>query len=139
MANKHRGEVIAKIGDRQLSLRPTIQAIIQVEDALGFNPVEIVDTASSYIVSNGKSGHLIQSKQAIEIVLHCANAAGENITREELHELIDESGCSPHAYLIPAMELLRNHVQGGAEHDEGKPKAEPKKARPVSPQEKVTR
>ncbi len=83
MANRLRGESVLNALDPPLTLRPTFQALLEIEDALDAGIVEIAIGAAE-----GRYGY----GATVQILYPCIVATGQNVSREDVGERVARAG-----------------------------------------------
>lgn len=102
MANRLRGEVALDLGERRFVLRPTFEAVCEIEDEIGTSIFEF-----------GRRLELAQVslRDLVKFAHACAVQSGHEIAPEHLGELIVETGA--HNAISVLVEYCRNYAFGG--------------------------
>lgn len=116
MANEYRGEVSMKLGDLELTLRPSYEAIAEIENSLDRIPellfrftqgnVGVVDLVTIIWVT---------ARAYDETQVGSLNSLGEAVIRNGFNMLIHRNGKPAKAL----QELLLNMITGGKEQKKG--------------------
>ena len=102
MANTARGEVALRLGGETFVLRPTFEAVCEIEDAIG---------ASLYEVGRRLERAEITARDLVAFAHACVTRAGYSIERERLGALIVETGT--HGVIAALLEYCHNYAFGG--------------------------
>ena len=100
VANPARGEVAISVAGRELTLRPSFQALVAAEGELG-SLFALVERAAEGKLSLGEMAALFW---------HCLHEAPEELTRETLGEALIEAGL---AAAVPVLKRLLGQVLAG--------------------------
>lgn len=112
-ANPHRGEVAVTIGDREVVLRPTFEAMAEIETVLGQGLVPLTRrfAQSDY-----------GARDVAAVLLAGANAVlrpGEKLKPEDVRKAVADAGLF--AFVGPIVAFLTNCLTGGAKREETEP------------------
>ena len=75
MTNKLRGEVKIKVAGKQYVMRPTIAALIEIEEELGVTALDVLEWAAD---------NLLSIKDMLRVARAGLAAGGHNFTHEQL-------------------------------------------------------
>jgi hypothetical protein len=106
MANKLRGEVTVKAGGDSVTLRPTFDAILQVEDALDKDILSI---------ARGMDDGSLRTKDLLAVCLECAE------DKDKAKAVLSKAGWPK--VRLTAADLLRNMLSGGDDEKKAEPSA----------------
>lgn len=81
-ANPARGEVLLELGAESFLLRPSFEALVEIEEQAG---------SLFAIVERAGAGE-VTLKDVMSVIHACARAGGADVTRERLGALIAEHG-----------------------------------------------
>jgi hypothetical protein len=114
MANEPRGEIDVVLNGETFTLRPTFEALCQIEAALGRGAIEIVERMEQ---------HRFGVRDAATIIAATANAAGHRVSEAEIgaklmHEPLARVCIELLAFLIAA-------ISGGTEKNRQSPSEGP--------------
>jgi hypothetical protein len=112
-ANPHRGEVAVRIGARDLVLRPTFEAMAEIEATLGQGLVPL----TRRVVQRD-----FGARDVAAVLLAGANAAlrpGERLKPEDVQKAVADAGVL--GFVGPIVAFLANCLTGGAERKDGEP------------------
>lgn len=115
MANSLKGEIKEKIGDVEYTLRPTMSALMEIEDAIQKPVLDIVTGLKFEDGSPVKVG--LTARQIIAIIFEGSKAAGNNLDREDLLKEIEKHGIGKFTHLAISFCIL---AMTGSESDTGK-------------------
>lgn len=106
-ANKHRGEVSITLGGKEYTLRPSFEAIADIEERTGRGTVALTRLAASGDIGVGRAA----------IILHALmTAGGHKVDLKDVGSMILEAGI---VSVLPAiMVVLGNVLAGGTEPGE---------------------
>ena len=123
MANKARGEVALRLGGETFVLRPTFEAVCEIEDAVG---------ASLYEVGRRLEQAEITARDLVGFAHACVTRAGYPIDRERLGAMIVENGT--HGVITALLEYCRNYAFGGCPEKKAAalPSTEPSRTGPTT-------
>jgi hypothetical protein len=107
-ANKHRGEVEITLDGKSFTLRPTFQAMVEIEAVLGKGLLGLVRR-----ISEMEFGYT----EAQAVITAGLRAAGEKATPEKVGEMVFRTGLAELAG--PIGSFLTAALSGGAEPGEG--------------------
>ncbi len=108
-ANPHRGDVAVTFGGKEFVLRPTWQAIVEIETSTGRGIVEIAQVVATNRHGLTMSAHIITAG---------LKAAGEPASYEKVCAMIHEKGVVNLSVEID--QFLTNALTGGMEPGEAK-------------------
>jgi len=83
MANPLRAETEVKLGNKQITLRPSFQALCEIEEELGESILNILTN----IASKG-----LTLKQQASIIYYGSKAGGYLLTKDEVEKLLIQRG-----------------------------------------------
>lgn len=107
MANPHRGEVAVTLGDREYVMRPTFEAMAQIEEELGAGLVAIASRLHS-----GQYG----ARDVAAVLIAGIKAERGRMRRDTVQNAIVAQGVL--AFAVPVATFLGNCLTGGAEPGE---------------------
>lgn len=113
MANRHRAEIEAEIGDRLRTLRLTLGALADLESA--FAADDMLDLARRF------SSGTLKAQDAIRVIAAGLRGAGEPVTDAEVAAMAVPGGAAGYAAIVAR--LLSETFGGGEETGAGNPPA----------------
>lgn len=83
MANRQRGEVTIKLDGKKYAMRPTFEALCEIEDAL--------DTDIPYLINQFSKGR-VRLKVIVVVLYEGIKSGGELVSKEEIGEILIREG-----------------------------------------------
>lgn len=111
MANPMKGQIKLKLGDKEYNARLTIDAIMQIEDAVGFG---IIKLATKMADADITMSHVVT------VLLHALRGGGKDFQASDIKKIVQKTGIVESTSAVAT--LIAQSLSSDDEQEEGKKK-----------------
>lgn len=111
MANPMKGQIKVKLGDKEYNARLTIDAIMQIEDAVGCG---IIKLATKMADAD------IRMSDVVTVLLHALRGGGKDLQESDIKKIVQNTGIVESTAAMST--LIAQSLSSDSEEKEGKKK-----------------